>query len=88
MVEFICAAIIIALVACWVILFMRKIGLIEWVQVHSKIKLIADLFSCNFCLCWWICVIIAIFFAITLKEPVLLLCPFCSTPVARFLYIG
>lgn len=88
MTNFLCAAIIIALIACWIILFMRKTGVIEWVQVHAKQKIIADLFNCSFCLCWWVSLITAIIFAITFKEPVLLLCPFCATPVARFLYIG
>lgn len=85
MVDFICAAITMALLACWVILFTSKIGFIEWVQIHAKSKIIADLFNCNFCLSWWICVIIAIFFAVALKDPVLLLCPFISTPVTRYL---
>ena len=51
--EFIFAAVIIALLASWLILFITKIKAREWVQVHGT-RFIADLFGCDFCLSWWL----------------------------------
>lgn len=84
MLEYVSIVIIIALLACWVILFAGKLGVIEWVQVHTRYKLIAELFSCQFCLSWWVCVIISICFAIATGDIAMLLCPFCSTPLTRY----
>lgn len=83
MIEFVCTAIIIALIACWVILFITKTGAREYIQVHAP-KLISQMFSCDFCLSWWLCLLLAICFSIGTGNPVIILCAFCSTPIARY----
>lgn len=86
MVDFICAAIIIALIACWVILFITKTGAREYIQVHAP-KLISQMFSCDFCLSWWLCLLLAICFSIGTGNPIIILCAFCATPITRY-YLG
>lgn len=83
MIQFICAAIIIALIACWVILFITKIGLREYLQVHST-KVISQMFSCDFCVSWWLCLLLSVCFSIGAGDPVLLFCAFCATPITRY----
>lgn len=82
MVDFIAATIIIALLASWIILFIGKTGTREYIQVHSP-KLISQMFSCDFCLSWWLCLIWAVLFSLEAGNPVLLLTSFCATPIAR-----
>ena len=47
--NFVLTTVIIALIACWIMLFIGKTGIREYVQVHAKRKLIAEMFSCDFC---------------------------------------
>lgn len=81
--EFLCAAIIIALITCWIVLFITKVGIREKIQVYSP-KIISDLFSCDFCLCWWICLIISVVFSCVTGTGEYVLCAFCATPLARY----
>lgn len=83
MTQFICTAIIIALIACWLILFITKIGVREYVQVHAP-RLISQLFDCDFCLSWWICLGLAIIFSLIIGNFVLVLSAFCATPLTRY----
>ena len=82
MIEFLCAAVIIALISCWVILFITKTGAREYVEVHAP-KLISKMFGCDFCLSWWLGVILSAALAIGIGEWIYLCCPFFSTPLTR-----
>lgn len=52
-------AVVVALLAAFVILFLARTGAREWLEVHSP-RLLAEMFSCDFCLSWWTCLILAI----------------------------
>lgn len=84
--RFLIVAIIIALIVSFVILFITKIGWREKIQVHAP-KLISDLFSCTFCLSWWLSLLIAICFVIILGDLRLILASICATPIARYITI-
>ena len=72
----------IALVASWTILFITKTGAREYIEVHAP-KLIAEMFSCDFCLSWWLGVILSVALVIGTGEWIYLCCPFFSTPLTR-----
>ena len=44
---------IISLLSSFIILLLGKLGIREWVQVHG-LKIFSDMFSCDFCLSFWI----------------------------------
>lgn len=73
---------IVATLAAFVLLLLRKQGAIEWVQVHGN-KFFAEMFSCDFCLSWWTCVAISVAFALLFFEPLALIVPFFATPITR-----
>lgn len=83
-------SILVALVTCFIILLAYKTGIIEWVQVHGS-KLFAELFNCEFCMSFWISIILTslllVFITFTTGnfEPIYLLIPILSTPITRFL---
>lgn len=83
--EFLIVSIIIGLAACWMMLLFQKIGLIEWLQVHAPSKVLAELFECYFCMCWWTCLALSFSFSIFAEEPYFILCSICATPIARYL---
>jgi len=74
-----------ALGATFILLFIQKIGVREWVQIHGP-KLISKLFNCDFCLSFWICVVLSIiFYTFVCKEIEVVLYPFLATPLVRIL---
>ena len=82
MMDFILLTIIIALFSCFVILLIEKIGYRELMLVRSP-KLIADLFSCDFCLSWWINLIITLVFCVMECELYFICCAVAATPITR-----
>lgn len=82
MIDFVLLTIIIALFSCFVILFIEKIGYRELMQVRAP-KLIAELFSCDFCLSWWINLIITSIFCVMECEWYFICCAIAATPITR-----
>ena len=82
MIIFIVYTFIIAMASCWVILFMTKVGFREYMQVHAP-EILSKLFSCDFCLSWWVCLFLSIIASIAAGTPYILLCSFCATPLTR-----
>lgn len=82
MINFIISVALIALVASWTILFMTKTGAREYIEVHAP-RLVAEMFSCDFCLAWWLGVILSAALAIGIGEWIYLCCPFFSTTLTR-----
>ena len=76
--------VIIALVVAFVILLLGKAGLRDCIIMHSP-KLISELFGCDFCLSFWLSLILASILALILAEPYILLIPIISSPISRFL---
>ena len=67
--------IIVALVAAFAVL--RRLA-----QERGS-KLLAELASCDFCLCWWICLFASLVINELSVESVLV--AVCATPIARYI---
>jgi hypothetical protein len=80
--EFISIVLVVALLAAFVILWANKVRLIQWVQVHGN-DLFAEMFSCQFCLSFWIAAIISVALSLFFKDYRFLAIPFLSTPITR-----
>lgn len=82
--NFLILAIITALLACWIILFISKTGIREYVQVNAPKKL-SELFECDFCLSWWTCLFLALCASFFFSDWRLTFIPFCAAPITRYL---
>ncbi len=68
----------------WVVILLKKWGVLEWVQVHGN-AFFGKLVSCDFCLnfhCAWMLMLVL---AVLTGEGILMLVPFFSTTIGRFL---
>ena len=93
--EFLELVIIVALVVTFFYILMNKWGVWEylhghadaWVSkiIHRDLDFFNRLFSCVFCTTWWTSVILCLILAICTNYWVVLLVPFCSTPISRYL---
>lgn len=76
---------IVALIATFLILLIRRIGLADKIVERSKVKLISELFSCDYCLSFWTSLIISAFYAVIFKDITYLVYAILATPIVRFL---
>ena len=82
-----CQAIIVALIAAFVILFLGKTGLRTKLRDYYDkigISILADMLDCDFCLSFWTCLIITICLWTFGYEPYFLVL-FCAPPITRYL---
>jgi hypothetical protein len=71
-----------ASLSAFTLLLLVKWKIIEWMQVHGN-DFLSKMANCDFCLSWWVNVILSIIlFAVTLDVMVLAV-PFCSTMLTR-----
>ena len=80
-------AVVIALTAAFVILFLNKTGLrIKFRDYCDKIgiSVLADMLDCDFCLSFWTCLVIAMFLWTFGYKPDFLVL-FCAPPITRYL---
>ena len=68
-IELFFIAMIIACIAAFIVTLLHKWGAVEYMQVHADDfpEVVNKLFECDFCLSWWVSVIISIVFAITMS---------------------
>lgn len=95
LVRFLGITAVVALLATFIYILLMKWGVWEYLQVHAdawisklihkEVSFFNKLFSCPFCITWWVSVLICIFFFILSGYVEILLVPFCSTPLARHL---
>ena len=86
LVEFVLASYLVAMSVAFVVLFLGRFEVLStslrnWVVIRAP-KLISEAFSCDFCLCWWLSVLVCV-----LTAPFvgwwMLFVPVLSTPIAR-----
>ena len=82
--AFLFYTVVVALVAAFGLTLLRKWQVIEWVQVHRN-EFLAKMFNFDLCLSFWAGIALAILLAFITGNPTLLLVPFCSTMITRFL---
>lgn len=78
------ALIYIALAAAFAILLIGKLGIRDSIIIKAP-KLISQLFDCDFCLSFWVSVILAVILAIFFREMSIIFIPIISTPITRIL---
>ena len=77
-------AVMVALLAAFVVLLLKKWGVTEWVQVHGD-SVSSKLASCDFCMCFWASVFVCCISTVFVDEMWMIAVPFLSTPIARYL---
>lgn len=80
-------AIVVALMAAFIILFLGKTGLrIKVRDYYDKIgiSVLADMLDCDFCLSFWTCFVLAVFLWALGYEPDFLVL-LCAPPITRYL---
>lgn len=71
-----------ASLSAFTLLLLVKWKVIEWMQVHGN-DFLSKMANCDFCLSWWVNVLLSvILLAVTLDVTVLVV-PFCSTMLTR-----
>lgn len=73
---------LVAMFVTFTLLFLRKIGFVERMQVHGN-WFISQLFQCAFCLSFWLSLIISIVLVSVTNELTYIFIPFFSTPLSR-----
>lgn len=82
MTEYLFVSIAVALVAAFVLLTLKKIGVVEWLQVHGS-DLVSEMAHCDFCLSWWTCLAVALMVAATTQNPCIMLTAVLAAPITR-----
>ena len=78
-------AVILALVVAFIGSLLIKWGIIHTLQLHAPSDLLHELFSCRFCMSWWISIFISIW-PIVNNGWEYLLVPVCATIIASRLW--
>ena len=74
----------IALLAAFVVLLMKKWGIAEWMQVHGD-SITSRLFSCDLCMSFWTAFLITLVVVCVTDDRQLLFAPMFTTPITRML---
>jgi len=78
------AALLTGCLTSWVVILMKKWGVIEWVQVHGN-AFFDKLVSCDYCLNWWLSWCVVVVALVVTDEWWLVGVPFFSTTIGRLL---
>lgn len=84
MLNFMLAVVLTALLSAFVVILIGKVGLTEKMQM-STILIISKLFSCQFCLSFWVAVLIALVISVCDFNLIYIFVPVFSTPLSRIL---
>lgn len=76
--------ILVALVAAFAVLLVKKWGIAEYIQIHGD-KFLSKLFSCDLCMSFWASMLICLFLCCIYDDVHLLLVPMFTTPITRML---
>lgn len=75
----------VALATAFIILFLSKSGLRDKAILYCKVDVFAEMLGCDFCLSFWLGLIISLIMSI-IDENLLYLCiPIFSAPISRYL---
>lgn len=84
MVDYLTLILLTALFSAFSINLLKKWGVIEWLQIHGS-ELISKMAHCDFCLSWWMNVLLCAILSVTTGCWHFLVIPFFSTMITRFL---
>lgn len=75
-------AVMVGLWATFILLLAYKVGFVEWMQVHGC-NIISKMAHCDFCMSWWLCLILSLIVLGFSGDLHILVVPFLATPIAR-----
>lgn len=78
-------AVAVALVVAFVILFMGKSGMRDFLMEHAHYRFMYNLLDCDFCLSFWLSLIISVALSFVFANEAMLIIPLFSTTLARYL---
>jgi len=73
---------IVALTAAFIILLLKKWGVVEWLQVHGS-NLVSQMANCDFCLSWWTSLSVAIALALCIDDWRAVFVSVLAAPICR-----
>ena len=76
---------IIAMCSAFIILLIGKLGLRDTVVEHSKIQLLSEMFSCDFCLSFWLNFLMSVVVIMITIDVSFIIIPVVATPITRML---
>ena len=76
--------VLVALLAAFVVLLVKKWGIAEYWQIHGN-DFVAKLFSCDLCMSFWACVIVSLVATVALGDVRMMAVPFMAMPITRVL---
>jgi len=80
--ELLTYTVLVSLTSAFIVLFLGKTGIREYMQVYAP-KLIAEMASCDFCLCFWVAVTLSVPLSIITMNFLCIFIPIFSTPISR-----
>ena len=75
---------IVALLAAFIVLLVKKWGWAEWMQIHGD-DFSAKLFGCDLCMSFWACMLVSIGAVLFTGNNEAIFIPLVATPVTRIL---
>lgn len=84
MIMLVCAAVLVGCLTSWVVVLLRKWGVLGWLQAHGN-DFVSELAGCAYCLNWWLAWVVVAVAVLLTGEWVLLAVPFFSTMIGRLL---
>ena len=75
---------LVALMAAFIVLLVKKWGWAEWMQIHGD-KYLSKLFSCDLCMSFWAGLFISFAFVMWYDDPIYMIMPVFTTPLTRML---
>ena len=66
----------------WAINLAYKWGIVEWLQVNAPCELLYKLFSCDYCMSWWVSVCLTVVAVLATQCWWCVFIPFASTMVS------
>lgn len=81
-IAFLTWLLIVTSVSAFCVTLLHKWGVTEYVQIHGN-DFFAKMFSCDFCLSWWVGIAITLFVVLITQRIECALIPFSSTILSR-----
>lgn len=75
-------ATMIALWVAFLLMLAYKLGIVEWLQINGN-NFFSKMAHCDFCMSWWLSLIVTILILGFTGDLHLLVVPFIATPIAR-----
>lgn len=82
MVDIVVMAVIVAMIAAFVLTLLYKWGVVEYLQIHGP-ELIAKMASCDFCMSFWTCTIVSSMVSLMYMDFGWMMLPFVSTKITQ-----